>query len=76
MVIMAEILEKYHLIAEELKRYNINEIEFLPYHNLGKNKYQEINKSFHQFKIPTTEDLIAFGNKIEQYSIIFKLQNL
>ena len=74
MVFMSEITEKHLFIAEKLKEFNINVIELLPYHNLGKYKYKKLNKKFYQYGIPTNENLLRFVNMMIKHSILCKVQ--
>ena len=76
MVVMSEILDKIDIVAKKLCKYNIALIELLPCHSLAKNKYKELGKTFHQFGLPTMEELSICKEQLLQYSILSKFHSL
>lgn len=69
MVLMKEALCKTDMIIEKLKRYNICEIEFLPYHNLGSRKYIQLGKKKIEFGTVCTNDLDLLCNELRSKGI-------
>ena len=49
-------------IAEFLKPLNIRDVELLPYHKMGENKYDAINKECVAYKVPSKEKMKTFKN--------------
>jgi len=52
-------------LLQFIKKYNIANIEIFSVHNLGKNKYQALGRSYREFSIATTNDLLRVKNVIE-----------
>lgn len=69
MVIMGEALNKKEKIRESLLNHEIKEIELLACHSLAKKKYEQLHRSFHQFRTPTLDELLMFESYLMEEGI-------
>lgn len=69
MVIMAEVLTKTDAIIEEMKIHHVDNVELLGYHALAENKYIELKKTFHRFKMPTKDELLTMCEALNTSNI-------
>lgn len=69
MVVMGEIISKFDIIIEKLKKHHISQIELLGYHSLGKSKYQELGKPFHEFTSLEKEQVEEFVSLLNKRDI-------
>ena len=57
--------EEMTKIAHLLKNEGINKFELLPYHNMGKHKYEALSLDFCEYYTPTNEQMKKFYKMIE-----------
>lgn len=69
MVIMAEVLTRTDAIIEQMKKHHVDNVELLGCHALAENKYLELNKIFHRFKIPTSAELLTMCEALNTSNI-------
>lgn len=53
MVLMEEMNNVIYRVFERLSAHNVENIEYLSYHKLAKNKYRQLGMAFHEFTPPT-----------------------
>jgi len=68
--------EKIEIMIQKLKSYNINSIELLKYHGLAKNKYKQLNKTFHAFKQPTDKQIQTMNFELDKNNINHNLLSI
>lgn len=57
-----------------LSALNINKLEILPYHNLAKKKYEQLNNKFYQYSLPTPNDFLELTSLLTKHNIAYKIQ--
>ena len=61
--------EEITKIAHLLKNEGINKFELLPYHNMGKHKYEALSLDFCEYYTPTNEQIKKFDKIIRQCQV-------
>lgn len=69
MVISHQGLKQKDDIVQRFKRYQINEVELLPCHQLAENKYIKLGKNSSIYSAPQQVELKAFANLLNKNSI-------
>lgn len=63
---VTDVYENLKEVVNFLKKYEITTVELIPVHNLGKDKYKSLGKSYRDFKIPSIENLKLITDLIEK----------
>ncbi len=69
MVIMTECLSNLDNIIMNMKSYNIDSLQLLPYHELAKNKYKQLGLAFHSFTTPNANVISEFRQNFSKCGI-------